>query len=384
MRQFFTIKFITFFKLSLVLVHYFGFSLVLAQPVSIPAVPNTPLKTPPATPIPVPVENKDKDKDKTKPVEPVKKVYEYQSICIHENKPIKTFSTELQNKRTSLLEKKLSEEKDTNKKSTIIKKLIKEFLSYKNLIKAETIFKNESVHLTKSDLIISQTKISIFKKLLSESKKNLSNYLLENTKDKNALELLIEVLELQSNYSEAINTLEDLQKFNKKTDYIEKFCHLTTLDADHSRSSQYCQELSNNAALKHKAFIYLGISSRDQEKYKEAINYFKKSLELKITEFAQTCLAESLNLNKQIDLSAENYQIATELDSTSERAFIGLAQTKLIQLKYDESLSAFEKACDLGLKGKIEMLKAAAGLKEQKIKTADLFFQSAQKCKKIF
>ncbi len=316
---------------------------------------------------------------------PAKKYYEFKSICIKEEEIPPVLSTTIKEKRLALIQTKLDKAiADKNKESTQLLKaaLIREHIKQNNFLKAEELFLREGIHLSETDRMIIATDIDLNKKLPKLAKNNLNKYLETHQKDILALEKLATVYGVLGYYSDAMMAYEDLQKMNPKKSYAEDLCESATLGADHVNVTKYCHLLQTKDPKNNMADIYIGISLRDQEKYKEAIKSFEKSLKLKQTEYASTCLAETLYLNKDFTKAIEQFEESVKISPISKRARLGLANTYLKQNLFKEALEQFKESCKLGLQPLIEMSAAANSLRTQKSDLADLYFEEIQKCKK--
>lgn len=363
-------------------------------PLEIPKTLTNGITSPPKSPVTSPsASDKDKiqktenkDEKSNTPVAPLilKKNYEYSSICLSESPVSFDLSENIKNKRLQLLEDKLKIAKAKEDKeliSEVIFKTVEEYLKQGKEFKAENFLKNENPsQLSESKQIVLKGKILIAKNLYKEAKKNTLDYLEKKPKDIPALEFLITVNVALKNYPEAILTAEDLVKFNPKKSYLEELCRLSALNADHTQVSHYCSQLKKIEPTNYLAPIYMGISARDEENYPVATQFFKQSLKIKQSEFAQTCLAESYQLNNEFEKSIEAYLEALKIDERSVRAMKGLASVYLKKQNYDEALIMYRKACSINSDTKIEILKTAADLKNKKMGHADAFFLQAQKC----
>lgn len=316
---------------------------------------------------------------------PVKKYYEFKSICVKEEEVPILLSATVKEKRLALIQSKLDKAvaaKNTESTQLLKAALIREYIKQNNYVKAEELFLREGINLSETDRMLISTDIDLNKKLPKLAKNNLNKYLETHQKDILALEKLADVYIILSYYSDAMMAYEDLQKMNPKKSYAEALCQSATLGADHVNVTKYCHQLQTKDPQNNMADIYIGISYRDQEKYKEAIKSFEKSLKLKPTEYASTCLAESLYLNKDFAKAIEQFETSVKIKPDSKRARLGLANTYIKQNLFKEALEQFKESCKLGLQPLIEMSAAANTLRTQKSDLANLYFDEMQKCKK--
>lgn len=318
-------------------------------------------------------------------VVPAKKYYEFKSICVREEESLPAVSATVKEKRLKLIQEKLDQAittKNTEQTPKIKALLIREYIKQNNYVKAEELFLREGIHLSESDRMLIATDIDLNKKLPKLAKNNLNKYLETHPKDVLALEKLADVYLILGYYSDAVMAFEDLQKMNPKKSYAESLCQSASLNADHVNVTKFCHQLQTKDPKNIMADIYIGISYRDQEKYKQAISSFEKSLKIKPTEYASSCLAESLYLNKEFTKAIEQFENSVRIKPDSRRARLGLANTYLKQNLYTEALDQFKEGCKLGLQPLIEMSAAANTLRTQKSDLANLYFDEMQKCKK--
>ncbi len=316
---------------------------------------------------------------------PIKKYYEFKSICVQDEEVQPSYSAHVKSKRLELIQSKLEKAvtaKNTEQIQQIKSLLIREYIKQKNYSKAEELFLRDSIHLNETDRMLIATDIDLYKQLPKLAKNNLNKYLETHQKDILALEKLAEVYIILGYFTDAVLAYEDLEKMNSKKNYSEFLCQSVTLNADHANVTKYCHQLQKKDPKNNMADIYIGISQRDQEKYKEAIKSFEKSLKLKPTEYASTCLAESYYLNKEYMKAIEQFKVSVEIKPESKRARLGLANTYLKQNLFQEALEQFKESCKRGLQPLIEMSAAANALRSQKSDLANLYFDEMQKCKK--
>jgi tetratricopeptide (TPR) repeat protein len=316
---------------------------------------------------------------------PVKKIYEFKSICVFDEETPLSLSAVVKNKRLELIQSKLEKAaaaKNTEQIQQIKSLLIREYIKQDNYAKAEELFLRDGVHLNETDRMLIATDIDLHKKLPKLAKNNLNKYLETHQQDVLVFEKLADVYIILGYFSDAVLIYEDLEKMNPKKNYSEFLCQSAALNADHTNVTKYCHQLQKKDSKNNMADIYIGISQRDQEKYKEAIKSFEKSLKLKPTEYASTCLAESYYLNNDFAKAIEQFKTSVSIKPESKRARLGLANTYLKQNLFKEALEEFKESCKRGLQPLIEMSAAANSLKSQKSDLANLYFDEIQKCKK--
>lgn len=312
------------------------------------------------------------------------KYYEFKSICLKPEEIKKPLSASVKTKRLALLQEKLKKsEADKNSKLTqqIKSLLIQEHLRQENYNLAEELFKKESANLSESEAVLLSADIDISKNLFRQAKDNLNAFLEKHPKNRDTLEKVAEVYILLQSYTEARMVYEDLSKINTKKDYTEDLCRTSSFDADHSNVEIYCGRLVKKYPKNFLGNIYLGISLRDQEKYKDAVTHFQTSLKIQPSEFASTCLAEVYFLTQEHSKAISQYEESIKIQPLSKRAHLGLANAFAKRSLFTEALEYYKKSCQLGLKPLTEMFTAASTLKSQKSNLTDSYFSEIQACK---
>jgi tetratricopeptide (TPR) repeat protein len=164
-----------------------------------------------------------------------------------------------------------------------------------------------------------------------------------------AYKLLIRYYEKKKNKYEQRLLYEDLiAKVGETTQALTKLCELTTQDRLYDLAARHCQKGILRDPKIPDNYVNLGIvhketgeSEKAEENLKKAAQEFPKSL------FAQMTYAQFLDERKNYIFSFNYYKRATEADSKSVPALLGLANSAIEIQKYADSLAAFEKACTL-------------------------------------
>lgn len=318
---------------------------------------------------------------------PIKtKVYEYTPYCVDDiyNDAV-LMTPELKSKRLDLIKNKLIKAKDSEN-NLEIKSTLKIYLDelykqkkFKDLVAA---YNEYQMSLDDEYKVYGSTLIEMSKNNFNAANKILNAYIEKNPKSIILLEKFYDVLMQQKNYIEAHLTLDDLSKINSKKDYLEELCKTATAQSEHADVRRYCLKLKTKYPKNEKASIYLGISERDQENHKKAIDYFIEATKINATEFAYTCLGETYTLNKQTDLAINAFNESLKLAPESKRAQLGLALSYIEKKQYDKALPHFEKACELGEKPLKEFTTILKTLKDTKNVLHENYFLLVQNCQR--
>jgi tetratricopeptide (TPR) repeat protein len=219
------------------------------------------------------------------------------------------------------------------------------------------------------------------KKIFTSASVRLEKFLIDNPKSVHVLTKLAQIKKKALFFTEAIEIYLDLQKEEKSVDYSVELCELYTLDSHHKDAEKYCAKASEKHAGNPVPNIYLGVSYREREMFKEAQLAFEDSLKKRKTEFAYSCLGELFYLKKDRKKTIEYLNQAIELNPLSYRAHMGLALAQFEEKMYDDALNNFKSACKLGLSDTLEIRKAQKSLEEKKSPFARNYFEEIQKCK---
>ncbi len=339
-----------------------------------PSLPVTSLPTaPPASGITKPSENGQA------PAIISSKYAEYQSYC-RQNDFDETlvWDSEQKKRRLDLLNEKIITTPNNN---LIINALIKEYESQKELKKAEEFFLKQKDALSAEDVVIWTAEFESQKKIFTSASVRLEKFITDNPKSTRALIKLAQIKKKALFFSEAVEIYLDLQKLEKPVDYSVELCELYTLDSQHKDAEKICAKAIEKYTDNPIPNIYLGISYREREMFKEAQLAFNDSLKKRKTEFAYSCLGELSYLKKDRKKTIEFLNQAIELNPRSYRAHMGLALAQFEEKHYENALANFKSACKLGLSDTLEIRKAQKLLDEKKSPFARNYFEEIQKCK---
>ena len=203
---------------------------------------------------------------------------------------------------------------------------------------------------------------------------------IENKKDFSIKRLAATVYELQNNFMEAKMMVQDLYKATKNTAVLEDLCRLNALDSQHKDAEVSCDTAHKKLPTNFLVPLWLGISFREREMFKEAKEQFENSLNIRPSEFALTCLAEIEYLIKNKTEALNYFSKAIEFNPKSVRAQIGTAKLYFEQNKFDKALEHFVASCHLGVKDKTDFRKAYKELTVQKNPIAEKYITAIQNC----
>lgn len=330
--------------------------LVLGQtPLQIPPSPNPQINT-----LPVPQNINTRSAQEIAKANKDIKYAEYQSIC-------RTNNYDIENEYSRLLR---SDEKMDP---------IREMINSRKLNEAEKFALTNRTNLGELNYTQAMILVYALKRNFIQAFSVIDNSTEAIKNDPSIKRLTALTYEQQGNFLEARILLQDLFKVSKNAELIEDLCRLSSLDSQHRDAEVSCnlgaKKLTNNFVIP----IWLGISYREREMYKEAKVEFEKSLGIRTSEFALVCLAEIENLKKRKQESIEYFNKAIQFNSQSTRAHLGLANLLFELRRFDEALTHYKSACTYG-KEKVDFRKAAKELLTQKSPMTEPYFQMIQKC----
>ncbi|MEK6627448.1 MAG: tetratricopeptide repeat protein [Bdellovibrionota bacterium] len=207
----------------------------------------------------------------------------------------------------------------------------------------------------------------------------LSQLLVDNEANVEALKLLAEVYIADDNYFEASAAYEDLNKLTKNS-YLLEFCQAIVLNSLNADGEKFCLQAATQYPNNPFPIIFIGISQRERGDLRRAILSFKKAVALKSTEMGHTCLAEAYFLKENYDLAIEQFKKSIELSQYSQRAVLGLAWAYLKKKNYTDSLATFKRACKMNSKTVIEIRKAFKELNLEKNPEDKNFIKLIEAC----
>ncbi len=242
----------------------------------------------------------------------------------------------------------------------------------------------------------------------ADKKINEALDLIEKSKYRDAITLLAKILETNnenvdalyaisyaykkySNLYEAKSALQDIIKIEriktKKLSLINKkyligLCVLEVQDSNHNDADDTCKLVIKTLPEEITPLVYLAVSYREQEKYKEALELLERSLKIKKSEFALTCRAEIYHLQKKPTDAIKAFDASIAVDVASARAHLGKAMIQYELEKYSEALESFMKACELDKGYAFQFRKAHAELDKLKNSISEKYYASIKQCLK--
>ncbi len=219
----------------------------------------------------------------------------------------------------------------------------------------------------------------------------LAKILETNNENIDALYVISHAYKKYSNLYEAKSALQDIIKIeriktkklsliNKK--YLIDLCVLEVHDSNHNDADDTCKLVIKTLPEEILPLIYLAVSYREQEKYKEALGLLERSLKIKKSEFALTCRAEIYHLQKKPTDAIKAFDASIAIDPASARAHLGKAMIQYELEKYSEALESFTKACDLDKSYAFQFRKAQAELDKLKNPISEKYYASIKQCLK--
>ncbi len=194
-----------------------------------------------------------------------------------------------------------------------------------------------------------------------------------------------------TNLYEAKSALQDIIKIERtKTKklstvskkYLIDLCILEVQDSNHNDADDTCKLVIKALPEEISPLIYLAVSYREQERYKEALELLERSLKIKKSEFALTCRAEIYHLQKKPTDAIKAFDASVAIDDQSARAHFGKAMVQYELEKYDEALESFAKACKLDKGYAFQFRKAQAELDKLRNPISEKYYASIKKCLK--
>lgn len=309
---------------------------------------------------------------------PPGKYEEYQSICRTNDFDLTFYlSSELKNKRINLLKEKIKTGKDEVK---LRLRLLKELIDQRKPEEANQIYGEiKAQKLSSNENSFADGYLDFMNKKWKSAQTHLEKIAASEPKNTEALKLLAETYKEQKNFFEAAQVYHDLNKLHSGG-YYDQLCPTLILDSHHADGEKACQKAILEKPKDPYPLIYLGISSREKEKTKDAINYFNRSIEVKKTEMALTCIGEIYYIENKFTQAIDYFNQSVAHAPHSSRALVGLAWSQLKNKNVDEALASFKKMCALDRKLVIEMRKAYKVLTAQNSPEAKKFIDQMTAC----
>ena len=235
-----------------------------------------------------------------------------------------------------------------------------------------------------------------------EAKTFLGESLFKSGKKQEALAALKEAVEMNPKYIPAYQALitqydsignkyelrllyqDMIDAFGEKSEYLVKACELNTLSGLHEMAQNYCRKGINKYPNVASNYVNLGVTLKDTGDISEAEKYLKQAAEkFSESELAQISYAHLLNEQKNYIAAYKFYIKASQANPNSKDSYIGIGKTALELKKYEDSLSAYKKACFLDKNSTTEVRKAANIIRTSKDrKNLEPFEKLSENCHK--
>jgi tetratricopeptide (TPR) repeat protein len=158
--------------------------------------------------------------------------------------------------------------------------------------------------------------------------------------------LAIEYKRTGNNYENRVIIEDMIKNFGAKPEYLAQLCRLYTLEKYKDTAIAHCNEAIKKQPNNPSNHVYLGLNyknSGDAAQAKKILVGIAKQFPQ--SEQAQWEAGQISEESKNFLAAFQYYKQATEADSKSFRAYLGLARSAFELKKYNEALNAFVKAC---------------------------------------
>ncbi len=231
-----------------------------------------------------------------------------------------------------------------------------------------------------------------FKKSLEKSDPRLSantlaaykNAIEINSNHRPAYDGLLAAYEKYHNFYELRILLGDmLKRFGKSNEILANLCRRNTIDGYFVNARKLCTEAINMDGDNPENYIYLSLVENNEGQTLKAEALLKKiTTEFPRSEIAASNYADFLIQQKNLPKAATLFLQATQGDSNSFRAHIGLALVNFELKHYESALNAYKNACKVNPHQTLKHLKRATDLlrhrKENSLETK--YSQITSKC----
>jgi tetratricopeptide (TPR) repeat protein len=308
------------------------------------------------------------------------KYSEYQSICrTNDYDTEKYFSDELKSKRLNLLNSKI----DTKNPKDSVKiqlRLIKELLDQGEKEKIKDLVKTlKATKITDAENAQLNALVAISEKNYALARDTLNKVAIVEKRNIELLSLLAEVYMQLENYYEATTIYEDLDLMTKNN-FLVQLCEASVLNLLNAEGEKICLQAARKFPNSPFPQIFIGITYREREDIITAANAFKKSINIKPTEMATTCLAEVFYMRQNFKDAITLFKRSLDLSPKSIRSVLGLAWAQLKLKNYDDAIDTFQKACKANKKFETDVRTAYKILMDDKIPEANKFIKLADTC----
>lgn len=251
---------------------------------------------------------------------------------------------EIQKKRVSIIQEKLKSPKASNKLKIL---LFKEYIWQNNQTEALSLYTQlkDDTFSDEEKKIIEALNL-VIKGDFKQSEKILTQVVISNSKNFDALKILAEINKINNNYYESTAAYFDLNKYTKDNVDLEQ-CEVYTLYAQYTEAENFCKKAISKFPTNPYPYVYLGIAQREKSNFAEATIKFNQALVIQPNEMAYTCLGENLYLSGLFESSIENYKKAINLHENSVRAKMGLIWSLIKSKKTNDAYLQFKNICKL-------------------------------------
>ena len=168
----------------------------------------------------------------------------------------------------------------------------------------------------------------------------------------------------------------------QKPKFFSELCRLYTEDSFFEEALQYCQtavQLSPKTADNH---VYLGVTHQFKGNAVQAEKILSNAArQFPENAFAQASAGQALEQKENYEMASHYYNRCTKIDAKKVECWKGAARTYFEIGKYEESLAAYAKACEMDRTILTEFKKQAAMLRiHKKQDWYDKFTQAVTKC----
>jgi tetratricopeptide (TPR) repeat protein len=180
-----------------------------------------------------------------------------------------------------------------------------------------------------------------------------------------AYEGLLALFEKKDEHYESRVLVSDMiSLFGDIPKYHSILCRLYTQGDFLAKAAEICRNATKLDPKNADNYVNLAASLRDQENAKEANEVMEKAVRrFPASAPVQTAAADLKIWGKDYGSAYTLFKKATTVDAKSDRAWLGLAQASFELQKNDESLKAFNSACDINKKNTKEFRVALGKLR---------------------
>lgn len=268
----------------------------------------------------------------------------------------------------------------------------KDFDRVTELISPHLDVANKEAFLTLSKAYIGQGNLAMAQKTLATGRSKyaedpefpteLGRVYLGLNKDREAKAILKEVTDTHPKYEPAYLVMAEMYEKRKnryelrllyqdlvehvsqKAEYFSKLCALATQEGLYDLSFKYCKEGIRKSPKEPLNYVNLASSYKETGNVVEANANFKKAADsFSKSEPTQFAYAQFLDEQKKNVDSYKYYKRASEADVKSLRAWLGYGFSSIEIQKFQDSVTAFEKVCELDRDGIKQVRKATSLIK---------------------